>query len=130
MKDLYFEFVDLENDHCFQGLGKTLGGSLNNGTLTFENDIAKGEILRKSFNEGLVICKWKLNAFQPITIRKKPAAGSEPKKLTLLYILTSSNLFVRNAKKKIRIHGSRNNLFWTNASEMDFHIHPKQPFYL
>lgn len=130
MKDIFYEFEALENEWSFQSLATTLGGVLKNDILSFDNAIAKGEVLRKKFNEGLLICKWKLNAFQNITVRKLPSAPGDQKKLTLLYVLSSSEVLVRNSKKKIRIKGSRNNLFWTNENAMDFNINTKRPLYL
>ena len=130
MKDVFYEFVELDNESAFENLANTLGGVLEKDNISFDNPMVKGEVLRKSFTEGLLICKWKLSVNEQVTIRKLPCAPGEEKKLTLLYVLSSSEVLLRNSRKKLRIKGSRNNLFWTNESAMDFSIAPKRPFYL
>ena len=130
MKDIYFEFVDLDNDKCFQNLGKTLKGVLKKEALSFDNEIAKGELIKKSLNKELTIRKWKFTAFENIRMRKIPAPPGDEKKFNLLYVLNPTVFLLKNSKKKIHITGSRNNMFLTNEIMMDFHINPKQPFYV
>ena len=130
MKSLFYEFTELDNEASVQDLVIILEGEDKGDTIRFDNEKAKGELSRKSFNEGLFICKWKLNVATHVRIRKLPSAAGEEKRLTLLYVLSSSDVLLRNNHKKIRIRGSRNNLFWSNRSAMDFDIHPKRPFHL
>jgi AraC-like DNA-binding protein len=130
MKDLFYEFVDLDNEASFHSLRNLLGGVSHKDTLSFDNTLAKGEVVRKSFNEGLLISKWKLSVTENVTIRKLPTTRGNQKKLTLIYVLSSSEVLLRNSRKKIRIKGSRNNLFWTNENAMDFTISAKRPFHL
>jgi AraC-like DNA-binding protein len=129
MKDVNYEFTDLDSEQSFERLRKTFDGVVEKESIHFDSDIAKGEVLRKSFKEGFSISKWKLNACEPIRIRKTPSPPGDAKKFTLLYVLSSADLLVRNSRKKIRINGSRNNLFWTNETMMEFKINPKQLFY-
>ena len=130
MKELTYEFTDLANEASFQSLGQLLGGFLMQDSITVNNPIAKGEIVKKSFHEGLTICNWQLTVYEKLRIRKLPSLPEEEKKLTLIYVLSSSNVLVKSAKKKVRIQGSRNNLFWSNETAMDFSLEPKQPFHL
>jgi AraC-like DNA-binding protein len=130
MKELTYEFTDLEHEVSFQSLAQLLGGFLTQDSLTINNAIAKGEIIRKLFHEGLSICNWKLAVYEKLKIRKLPPAPGSEKKLTLIYVLSTSNVLVSSAKKKIRIQGSRNNLFWGNETPMDFNLQPKQSFHL
>src|SRR5687768_8866190 len=125
MKDIFFEFADLDNKECFHRLGKTLGGVLKKEALIFDNDIAKGELVTKWLNEGLSIRKWKFTVFQNVSMRKVPPANGEQKKFVLLYVLSPAVFLLKNVKKKVRITGSRNNMFLTNEMEMDFKINPK-----
>ncbi len=60
MRDIYYEFMELDSDESFHLLGKSLGGVLSNKSLCFDNNIAKGEIVKSSPDEGLWIRKWKL----------------------------------------------------------------------
>src|SRR5688500_8092620 len=110
MKDFVFEFAELDNEASFQGLGKLLNGLALQDSITFDNEKAKGEVLKRSFSEGLFICRWKLTVFEKLRIRKVPASSGSDKKLTLLYVLSTSDVLVRNSRKKMRIRGSRNNL--------------------
>ena len=129
MGEKYYEFVDLDKDECFHGLGKTLGGVLRNESLRFDNEIGRGELVRKSLNEGLSIRKWNFSVFQNLTMRKLAPAPGDERKFVLLYILKPAVFLLKNVKKKIRISGYRNNMFLTNDIMMDFNVNPKQPFY-
>ncbi len=46
MKDIHFDFVDLDSTESFELFGKSLGGVLQNNTLHFDNNIAKVELVK------------------------------------------------------------------------------------
>jgi len=130
MEDIFYEFVDLDSEESFQLLGKSLGGVLQNKTLSFDNDIAKGELIKSSPEAGLWIRKWKFTVFQKITMHKTPPTIPAEKKFILIYFLNPSIFFLNNKGKKISVSGSRNNLFFTSETMIDFSVIPKQPFYV
>ncbi len=130
MKDIYYEFVELDTDASFQLLGQSLGGVLKNKALCFDNNIAKGELIKTSPDEGLWIRKWKLTVFQKITMQKMPSPPGEEKKFILIYFLNPAIFLLNNKRKNIRVNGPRNNMFFTSDVTMDFSVVPKQPFYV
>ncbi len=130
MKDIYYEFVELDTDASFQLLGKSLGGILQNKSLCFDNDLAKGELIKSSPEEGLWIRKWKFTVFQKIMMHKMPAPAGEEKKFILIYFLNPAIFSLNNKRKNIRVNGPCNNMFFTSDVMMDFSVVPKQPFYV
>ncbi len=130
MKDIYYEFVELDSDASFQLLGKSLGGVLQNKALCFDNNIAKGEIIKSSPEEGLWIRKWKLTVFQKIMMQKMPSPPGEEKKFVLIYFLNPAIFLMNNKGKKISVNGARNNMFFTSEVMMNFSVVPKRPFYV
>src|SRR6266487_3421428 len=101
MRDIYYEFVDLDSDESFELLGKSLGGVLQNKALYFNNNIAKGELIKSSPDTGLWIRKWKLTVFQKITMHKTPPPVKEEKKFILIYFLNPAIFHFKNKRKKI-----------------------------
>jgi AraC-like DNA-binding protein len=130
MRDLSYEFVEIDTDESFLLLGKSLGGVIKNKTLTFDNNIAKGELIKSSPDKGLWIRKWKLSVFQKLTLHKVPPAPTEERKFILIYFLDPSIFLLRNESRKVRISSPRNNMFLTSDVPMDFSVVPKQPFYV
>lgn len=130
MRDIYYEFVELDSDESFHLLGKSLGGVLQNKSLYFDNDIAKGEIVKSSPDDGLWIRKWKLTVFQKIQMHKMPAAAGDEKKFVLIYFVNPAIFLLNNKRKNIRVNGPRNNMFFTSEVMMNFSVVPKQPFYV
>jgi AraC-like DNA-binding protein len=130
MKDIHYEFVDLDSNESFAQLGKTLGGVLNSETLYFDNHIVKGQLTRASPDPGVWIRKWKLTTFRKIILHKLPAAADNEKKFTLIYFLDPDIFSVQTPIKKLNINGPRNNLFLTSDVMMDFSVIPKREFYV
>jgi AraC-like DNA-binding protein len=130
MKDLVFEFEDFDRHDCFEKFGKALGGHTEKETLVLDSDKARGEVVMKVLNEGLAIRKWKFTAFHNTTLRKRAAVKESPQKFILLYILHPTTIHITHQRKKIRINGSRNNLFVTNDVEMEFRLPARAPFYV
>ncbi len=130
MKDIHYEFVDLDSNESFAQLGKTFGGVLNNKTLYFDNHIVKGQLTRASPDPGVWIRQWKLTTFHKIILHKLPAAANNKKKLTLIYFLEPELFSVQTPIKKLNINGPRNNLFLTSDVMMDFSVIPKREFYI
>ncbi len=130
MREIYYEFVDLDSDSSFHLLGKSLGGILRNKALHFDNNIAKGEVVQSSPDEGLWIRKWKLTVFQKIQLHKMPAPSGEEKKFILLYFANPGIFILSSKRKNIRVNGPRNNMFFTSEVMMNFSVVPKQPFYV
>src|ERR1043166_7146256 len=114
MRDIYYEFTDLDSDEAFRLLGKSLGGILNNNTLYFNNTIAQGELIKSVPHLGLWIRKWKFTVFEKITMHKIAATGEEEKKFILIYFLNPVIFTLKTKRKKISISGARNNLFLTS----------------
>ena len=130
MRDIYYEFVDLDSDESFQLLGKSLGGVLDNKGLYFDNNIVKGELIKSSPDKGLWIRKWKFTVFQNVIMRKIPPLAKEEKKFILIYFLNPAIFLVKNKGKKVNVSGSRTNIFFTSDAVMDFSVVPRQPFYV
>ena len=128
MKDIYYEFVDFDNEESFQLLGKSLGGVIQNKALCFDNNIAKGEIIKNTPHEGLWIRKWKLTVFQKIILHKVPPPSGEEKKFSLIYYLNPDIFLLENKRKKIPVSDPRNNMFLSSDVTMDFSVIPKHPF--
>ncbi len=55
MKDIQFEFVELDSDASFQRLGSSFGGILKHSTLHFNNPVVKGELTKTNLEDGLWI---------------------------------------------------------------------------
>ena len=130
MKDICYDFIDFDSIESFGLLGKSLGGVLQNKTLHFDNNIAKGEIILSIPEEGLWIRKWKLTTFQKVILQKKQAPPENEKKLVLVYFLNPSIFSLKNNSKKVKIGSSQNNILLTSDIAMDFSVIPKQPFYV
>jgi AraC-like DNA-binding protein len=130
MKEICYEFVELESDESFRLLGKAFGGILRNNTLLFSNSYVEGELIKSAPENGLWIRKWKLTVFQKIKLHRNSAPKEHEKKFSLIYFLNPSIFDLKERKKKISVNKLRNNLFVSNEVMMDFSVLPKQPFYV
>jgi len=130
MKEIRYDFVDLDSDEAFELFGRSLGGVLQNRTLQFDNHIAKGELVKSTPDEGLWIRKWKFTVLEKLALHKLPAPAGSEKKFIFIYFLNPAIFLVKNKRKKIGVNGSRNSLFLTSDVMMDFSVLPKQPFYV
>lgn len=130
MKDIHYDFVDLDSDASFELFGKSLGGVLQDGTLQLDNYIAKGELLKATPDEGLWIRKWKFTVFQKIMLHKLPPFTRQEKKFIILYFLNPAIFFLTSNRKKIHVNSPRNNMFFSSDVKIDFSVMPKQPFYV
>src|SRR4051794_13704383 len=113
MKDIHYDFVDLDNDESFELLRKSFGGVLKNKSLYFDNAIVKGELVRAAPDKGLWIRKWKFTTFQKIILHKLPAPEADERKFILIYFLNPAIFFLNSNHKKIKVYGSRNNILVT-----------------
>lgn len=130
MKDMCFEFVELESDASFQLLGQSYGGVLHNNTFQFNNAIVKGDLVKINLERGLWIRKWMLTSFEEITLLRQPATADGENKFSLIYFLNPSIFNLRHNKKKFLINNQHNILFLPNKVQMAFQVLPKQPFYV
>ena len=130
MKDVVIEFDDFDHDEGFDKLSTSLEGHLENETLVFDSDKASGELVRKTLNCGLSIRKWKFTVLHNTILRKKAAHEVSPEKFILFYIFHPTVIHVKQQRKKIRINGSRNNMFLTNDMELEFRLKAREPFFL
>jgi AraC-like DNA-binding protein len=130
MRDIHYDFVDLDNDESFELLAKSFGGVVQNKILHFDTNIAKGELIKAAPDKGLWLRKWKFTTFQKIILHKLPAPEGSEKKFILIYFLNPAIFFLTSNFKKIKVHGCRNNIFMTSEAMIDFSVIPKQPFYV
>lgn len=130
MKDVCYEFVELESDASIQLLGQTFGGVLHNNTFQFDNTIVKGDLVKINLEPGLWLRKWILTSFEAITLLQQPATAADENKFSLIYFLNPSLFSLRHNKKKFKINNQHNILFSPNKVQMAFQVLPKQPFYV
>ena len=129
MEYVLCEIRDLHHEDCYQLLSTKLNGWQTNNSLQFDNNLLRGEIIRNSADKGLAIAKWKCLPHQSIHIRKTAAGVDEDRQFLLMYFLNPATFYINNIKK-FQIRGSRNNIFLSNEFSVEFHLFPKQPFYL
>ena len=55
MKEITYEFVELDTEDSFRRLAKAFGGRIEVNTLAFDNSSVKGNIFKYSDEEGLWI---------------------------------------------------------------------------
>lgn len=130
MKDVCFEFVELESHASFQLLGHSFGGVLHNNTFQFNNATVKGDLVKINLEPGLWLRKWMLTSFKEIRLLRQPAAAEVANKFSLIYFLNPSIFSLRHNKKKFLINNQHNNLLLPNKVQMTFQVLPKQPFYV
>src|SRR4030095_4594055 len=130
MKDIYCDFVDLDSDESFDLFGKSLGGILQNKRLHFDNEVAKGELIKTNPDKGLWIRKWKFMSNKTIVLHKSPSLEVNEKKFVLSYHLNPASFWLNTNQKKLKVNGSRNNLFIPGDVSMHFNVFPKQSFFL
>ncbi|MBD0350851.1 MAG: helix-turn-helix transcriptional regulator [Flavisolibacter sp.] len=130
MKNITYEFVDLDTDESFQLFGKTLGGVLCNNTLHFDNPLAKGELIKATPDDGLWIRKWKFTVFENIVLHKLPTPADKERKLVLIYFLNPAIFDLKNKSRKIGVNSHHNNIVLSNNVMVDFTVMPKQPFFV
>lgn len=129
MKEVYYEFEELESNASFELFGKAFHGTVQNNTLTFDNSVVQGELIKKSPEVGLCIRKWKLSVMEKVTLHRKAASEGAESKFNLIYFL---NPFIFNLKegiKKVNLNTRRNKIFLSNEVTMDFSVIARQPFY-
>jgi AraC-like DNA-binding protein len=130
MKEIHYAFVELESDESFLLLGSTLGGMLSHKTLHFDNDLAKGELVKVAPEEGLWIRKWKFSVNEKIILHRLAAPHGSERKFSLIYFLNPSLFDLRSYSKKVSINSRHNIMFLSNEVAMDFSVLPHQPFYV
>jgi len=130
MREILYEFVDLDSVESFVQLGNRFGGQLRNGCLHFNTETVSGELFRSAPEPGLWIRKWKLTVSEKITLRKLPASSNADRKYCLVYFLNPSIFTVKKELKDVTLPTHRNNVFFTSNTLMDFSVVPKQPFYV
>src|SRR5688572_26771327 len=118
MKNISYDFVDFDSIESLELLGKTLGGVLQNNTLHFDNDIAKGELTLSTPEPGMWIRKWKLTSMQQVVLNKLPAPLDKEKKVVLIYFLNPSLFSLKNKSKKININSTHNSLCLSSDTAM------------
>jgi len=126
---LLCEVTDIHEEKSCETLMRLLDGRRTGASISFDNTLLKGELIRNTTDKGLAIAKWKCLPFQPIYIRKTAAEEGQEKKFLLLYFLNPASFYIGNMKK-VHIRGSRNNIFLTNQASLEFCLLPKERFYL
>jgi AraC-like DNA-binding protein len=130
MKEVRYEFVDLDSDASFHLFGSAFGGVLKNNTLHFDNHIAKGELIKITLDDGLWVRKWKLMVYQKVCLHKLAVPSGAGLKFNLLYFLNPTLFDLKKNLKKLPVNSHQNNMFLSNEVVMDFSVVPKQPFYV
>jgi AraC-like DNA-binding protein len=130
MKDVKYDFVELESDASFRQLGKTFGGTYKWDAFSFDTALVKGKLIRKVPQKGLWIRKWKLTVFDKIILHRQVAPPEHEKKFNLLFFLNPSIFELKQDLKKLSLNSQKNTVFLSNDSVMDFSVVPKQPFYV
>jgi len=127
MKEIQYEFVELDRNTSFGVFGKLFGGVLENETLFFDNEFGKGLITKLNPQNGLWMRNWEFTTHRKINLYKLPTGGTE-KKFCLFYLLDPAMMGVKNESRKICINSRRNNIFFSNDVSLSFSAIPKQPF--
>jgi AraC-like DNA-binding protein len=130
MKEIHYHFVDLDSDESFERLGKTLGGTLKDNTLIFDNECVKGELVKATPDIGLWMREWKFTTIEKIVLHKHKAPDQAEKKLILIYFLNPSIFSFKHNSKALSVSSPCNNIFLNSTIDMDFSVVPKQPFYV
>jgi AraC-like DNA-binding protein len=130
MKEVCYEFEELESDASFEQLGKAFQGSFQQDTLHFDSPFVKGQLIRKVPEDGLWIRKWKLTVLQKVTLHRHAASEGAERKFSLIYFLNPAIFNLKEGAKKVNLNTQRNNMFLSNEVMMDFSVMPKQPFYV
>jgi AraC-like DNA-binding protein len=130
MKEIQFEFVELDSDASFQRLGSAFGGILKHSTLHFNNPVVKGELTKTNLEEGLWIRKWKLTVFQNVILRRLLKPVDQNVKFSLIYFLNPSIFNLTHNHKKVIVNSQHSNVFLSNEVTTVFNVIPKQPFYV
>ena len=125
-----YDFVELESEEAFRQLGEAFGGTCRHNALLFDNPSVKGQLIKAQPDEGLWIRKWDLNVFQKVTLLRQVAPASHDTKFVLVYFLNPSIFELKEGQRKVSLNSRRNNLFFSNRTEMDFSVVPKQAFYV
>jgi AraC-like DNA-binding protein len=130
MKEIRYDFVELESDNSFEQFKDAFGGTLKLNTLHFDNTIAQGELVKKAPEKGLWIRKWKLTVFKKVLLHRDAAPADHEQKFSLIYFLNPSLFDIKKQLKKIPLNSKCGNLLASNELPMDFSVLPKQPFYV
>ena len=129
MKEIHYEVRGLDNDASFSSFGEFFKGTLNNRTLCFDNELAKGELTKLEPDKGLWLRKWSLKVYQNIILHKLPAPATTEKKFGLVYFLNPGLFQLKNQSRKIKCNTHHNNLFYCNSAKLNFSVTTGQPFY-
>ena len=127
MKEIQYEFVELDRNTSFGVFGKLFGGILENQTLFFDNEFGKGSITKLNVQLGLSMRNWEFTAHRKINLYKLPTGGVE-RKFCLVYLFDPAIMSVKNERRKISLNSRRNNIFFSNDVSLNFSATPKQPF--
>jgi hypothetical protein len=74
MKEVCYEFEELESDASFEQLGKAFQGRLQRDTLQFDSPFVQGQLVKKTPEDGLWIRKWKLTVLQKVMLHRHAAS--------------------------------------------------------
>lgn len=129
MKEIHYEFRELDDESSFRSFGEFFKGTLKDQTLCFDNEFGKGQLTRLEADKGLWIRKWSLNVHQNIILHKLPSGATAEKKFGLVYFLNPHLFDLKGHRKKIKCNSHHNNLFYCNAAKLDFSVTPGKPFY-
>jgi AraC-like DNA-binding protein len=130
MKEVRYEFEELESHASFEQLCKAFQGILKHDTIHFDNPFVQGQLIKKTPEDGLWIRKWKLTVLQKVTLHRHAASEEAERKFSLIYFLNPSIFDLKDGVKKLPLNTQRNNMFLSNEVMMDFSVAPKQPFYV
>ena len=130
MKEVQYDFVELESEKSFNQLGNAFGGTCKPGAISFDNTLIKGDLIKKIPEEGLWIRKWKLTVLEKVTLHRLPAPPEDERKFNLLFFLNPSIFELKKDLRKLPINSQKNTIFVSNDTAMDFSVLPKQPFYV
>jgi AraC-like DNA-binding protein len=130
MREVCYEFEELESDASFEQFGKAFQGSLQQNTLQFNSPLVQGELVKKAPEDGLWIRKWKLTVLQKVNLHRRSASEGAERKFSLIYFLNPSIFNLKEGVKKVHLNTQRNIMFLSNERKMDFAVVPKQPFYV
>ncbi len=129
MDEIFCE-IDSDERASFDLICQTLGGTFDGDAIQFDNHILQGEVIKSKLNYDISISKWKCTPHQKIVLRKiRKTLGAE-KEFQLFYFLQPATCYLKAVNKKIRIKRSRNNIFFSLPTSIDFHLIPKEPFHL
>jgi AraC-like DNA-binding protein len=130
MKEVCYEFLEIESDAAFQSLARSFGGVLTGNTIHFKNKTVTGQLTKINLEQGLWLRSWSLTTYRQICLHRMPATPEDEKKFSLIYFLDPSLFQLKQQRKKVRVNSQHNTMFLSNEVMMDFSVIPKHPFYV